>query len=246
MQKLTNKTVVITGGTSGIGAACAEMFACNGASVVIAGRNEENGLDIENRIISSGGIAKFVKCDVTKESDIVKLAQDAIFLYKKIDILFNNAGVMLPSVELDRLEYSAWEETFKTNLDSCFLVIKHIRPYLLKTRGIILNTASIAGMHSYAIGRSYPYSISKAAVIQFTRMLAKNYAPEGIRVNCICPGVILTPMLHGRDPKMYEERIPMGRVGKPEDVAKAALFLVSDDSSYLTGVVLPIDGGASL
>jgi NAD(P)-dependent dehydrogenase (short-subunit alcohol dehydrogenase family) len=246
MRKLEDKIAVITGGTSGIGAACAKVFAEYGAAVVIAGRNVENGAAIEQSIISQGGKAKYIKCDVTKEEDIVNLIRYTIDAYGKINILFNNAGLMLPSVELDRLEYSSWEETFKTNVDSCFLMTKHARPYLLKTRGVILNTASIAGMHSYAIGRAYPYSVSKSAIIQFTRMLAKNYASDGIRVNCVCPGVIFTPMLHGRDPNIYVERIPLGRIGDPDDVAKAALFLVSDDSAYLTGVVLPVDGGASL
>ena len=123
---------------------------------------------------------------------------------------------------------------------------RYARPYLAAARGVILNNASIAGMQHYAAGRSYAYSASKAAVIQFSHMMAKNYAPEGIRVNCICPGIIQTPILHGRDPKIYEERIPLGYVGTPEDVAKAALFLVSEDSGYITGAVMPVDGGASL
>ena len=123
---------------------------------------------------------------------------------------------------------------------------RYAKPALLKSRGVILNNGSIAGLQHYAAGRSYAYSASKAAVIQFSHQMAKNYGEEGIRVNCICPGIIETPILHGRDPKIYEERIPLGRVGKPEDVAKVALFLVSDDAAYLTGTVIPVDGGASL
>ena len=127
-----------------------------------------------------------------------------------------------------------------------FLVTRYAKPYLLKSKGVILNNGSIAGLQHYAAGRSYAYSASKAAVIQFSHQMAKNYGADGIRVNCICPGIIQTPILHGRDPKIYEERIPLGRVGTPKDVAKTALFLVSDDAAYLTGVVLPVDGGASL
>jgi NAD(P)-dependent dehydrogenase (short-subunit alcohol dehydrogenase family) len=246
MKKLEGKIAIVTGGTSGIGAASAKIFAENGAGVIIAGRSDVNGIAIKNEIISQGGRAEYIQCDITAEEDIIGLIRSAVKLFGKIDILFNNAGIMRPSAELDMLEYSVWEETLKSNLDACFLVTKHAKPYLFETRGVILNTASIAGMHSYAVGSSYPYSASKAAIIQFTRMLAKNYARDGIRVNCICPGIISTPMLHDRDLKIYTERIPLGRVGEPEDVARAALFLVSDDSAYLTGVVLPIDGGASL
>jgi NAD(P)-dependent dehydrogenase (short-subunit alcohol dehydrogenase family) len=166
--------------------------------------------------------------------------------FHQIDILFNNAGVFLPSVEIERLEFEAWKETFDVNLNGYFLVTKYAKPALLKSKGVILNNASIAGMHSYAIGRAYAYSASKAAVIQFTRMMAKNYAEEGIRVNAISPGVIWTPMMHDRDPKNYVDRIPMKRIGKPEDVAKVALFLVSDASGYITGVNVPVDGGTSL
>ena len=246
MSKLKSKVALITGATSGIGAECAEHFAKNGASVIISGRSKEKGIALEQKINSSGGCAKYVYCDVTAENDVRELVETAVETFGKIDILFNNAGTFLPSVELDRLELDAWKETFTVNIDGYFLVTKYARPHLIDSKGVILNNASVAGMHSYAAGRAYAYSASKAAVIQFSRMMAKNYAEDSIRVNCICPGIILTPILHGRDPKVYEDRIPLGRVGTPEDVAKVALFLVSDDAAYLTGVVLPVDGGASL
>jgi NAD(P)-dependent dehydrogenase (short-subunit alcohol dehydrogenase family) len=246
MDKLEGKVTIVTGGTSGIGAGCAELFSQNGAITVIVGRNDENGLKIESRIREAGGSAKYIHCDVTVESDVKQMTNTVAVEFGKIDILVNNAGVMLPSVEIERLDYQDWKRTIDVNVNGYFLVTKYAKPYLLQSKGVILNNASIAGMHSYAIGRSYAYSASKAAIIQFTRMMAKNYAEEGIRVNCISPGIILTPILHGRDPKIYEERIPMKRVGTPEDVAKVALFLVSDESAYLTGVNIPIDGGTSL
>jgi NAD(P)-dependent dehydrogenase (short-subunit alcohol dehydrogenase family) len=246
MKKLEKKVAIIVGATSGIGAASAKLFAENGATVIISGRNKKNGLTLEKEIGAFDRTALFIECDVTKETDIIRLIQTTVDKFGRIDILFNNAGVFFPSVELDRLELDVWKETYDVNLTSCFLVIKHARIHLLASKGVILNTSSVAGMHSYAVGRAYPYSTSKAAMIQFTRMLAKNYASEGIRVNCLCPGTILTPMLHGRDSKTLVDRIPIGRVGTPDDVAKAALFLASDDAAYLTGVVLPVDGGSSL
>lgn len=247
MKKLHTKTTIITGATSGIGAACAKLFAQHGAKVVLAGRNEGVGKALQDEINALSGEALYIRCDVSEEQDIRDLVQKTVERFHGIDILVNNAGTFLPSVELDLLELDAWHETFTVNLDSVFLMIKYARPHLQKSKGVIVNTGSIAGMHSYAMGRSYAYSASKAALVQFTRMLAKNYAADdGIRVNAICPGIIETPMLHGRDLVLYAERIPLKRVGNPEDVAKSALFLASDDAAYLTGVVLPVDGGASL
>lgn len=245
-MKLENKIAIITGATSGIGEATARIFASNGASVVLCGRSVEKGESIAKDINSTGGTAVYIECDVTSEDNVKQMIEQVISIYGRIDILFNNAGTMLPSVEIERLDYEKWKETFDVNVNGFFLVSKYAKTHLLNSKGVILNNASIAGLQSYATGRSYPYSASKAAIIQFSHMMAKNYGEEGIRVNCICPGVILTPILHGRDPKLYEDRIPLGRVGTPEDVAKVALFLVSDDAAYLTGVVLPIDGGASL
>ncbi len=246
MNKLENKVAIVTGATSGIGAATARLFAQNGAKVVLCGRSTDKGMAVAEGINQAGGTAMFITCDVTSEEAVKAMVQQTIDTYGKIDILFNNAGTMLPSIEIERQEYELWKETFDVNVNGYFLVSKYVKTHLLETKGVILNNASIAGMQSYATGRSYPYSASKAAIIQFSHMMAKNYGEEGVRVNCICPGVILTPILHGRDPKIYEERIPLGRVGTPEDVAKVALFLVSDDAAYLTGVVLPVDGGASL
>ena len=127
-----------------------------------------------------------------------------------------------------------------------FYVTRYAKPYLLESKGVILNNASIAGMQHYAAGRSYAYSASKAALIQFSHQMAKNYGEEGIRVNCICPGIIDTPILGDRDRSVYAQRIPLGYVADPKEVASVAVFLVSDDAKYVTGAVLPVDGGASL
>ncbi len=249
MKKLINKVALVTGGTSGIGEACADILVSNGAKVVFCGRNEELGFAVQNRIAEKyddSDAVMFVKCDVSCEDEVKKLIEVTVNKYGRIDILINNSGVMLPSMEIERMPVEDWMNTFNVNVHGMFLVSRYAKPYLLESKGVILNNASVAGLQHYAAGRSYAYSASKAAVIQFSHQMAKNYGEEGIRVNCICPGIINTSMLHGRDPKIYEPRIPLGRVGTPEDVAKVVLFLVSDDAAYLTGVVLPIDGGASL
>jgi len=247
MMSMSNgKIALITGATSGIGAATAKLLAQKGCRVVLTGRSRERGAGIVQEITGTGGTAVYIPCDVSKEDEVMELTDKAVETYGGIDILFNNAGVMLPSMEIERMPVEDWRTSFDININGMFLVTRYAKPYLQKSRGVIVNNASIAGLQHYAAGRSYAYSASKAAVIQFSHQMAKNYGAEGIRVNCICPGIIQTPILHGRAPKLYEDRIPLGRVGQPEDVAKVVAFLTSDDAAYLTGVILPIDGGASL
>ena len=241
-----DKIVVITGATSGIGVATAKEFAQEGAKVILVGRNENRGNDIVNDICQKGYFAEFIKCDVSDEKQVKKLAQIIEERYYRVDVLFNNAGVMLPSYEIEKMPVEDWKQSFEINVGGMFLVTRNLKKLIYNCKGTIINNASIAGMHSYVTGRSYAYSASKAAVIQFTRQMAKNYAPDGVRVNCICPGIIDTPILGNRDRTAYAERIPLGYVGKPEDVANVVLFLASDKASYLTGVVLPVDGGGGL
>lgn len=246
MKKFNEKVALITGATSGIGEATAKMFAAHGASVVLVGRNKEKGSKLEQEIIQKGQNAYFIACDVSKEEDVTEMVNKAVKKYKKIDILFNNAGVMLPSCEIERMPVDDWKKSIDINLTGCFLVSRYVKPYLIKEKGTIINNASIAGLQYYAAGRSYAYSASKAAVIQFSHQMAKNYGEEGVRVNCICPGIIDTPILGDRDRSVYAQRVPLKRLGTPDDVAKIVLFLASDDAEYLTGVVLPVDGGVSL
>lgn len=238
-----NKVTLITGATSGIGKATAKLFAQNGAKVVLVGRNIERGQKIEHEI---GKNAYFIPCDVSNEDDVKEMVSKAIEKFTRIDILFNNAGVMLPSMEIERMPVEDWNKTFDININGMFYVTRHIKPYLLESKGTIINNASIAGLQYYAAGRSYAYSASKAAVIQFSHQMAKNYGEEGIRVNCICPGIVDTPILGDRDRSEYAKRVPLRRLATPEDVAKVVCFLASNDADYLTGVVLPIDGGVSL
>lgn len=246
MKSFAGKNVLITGATSGIGEKTAKLFAKNGAKVILVGRNYKKGIEIEEEINNAGGVSFFIQCDISDENRVKDMIFAAVKKYKKIDILFNNAGIMPESAEIENISLKEWQKTFDINLSGLFLVTKYLKPYLLREKGVIINNASIAGLHSYVTGRSYAYSASKAAVIQFSRQIAKNYAPDGIRVNCVAPGIIDTPILGNRDRNLYAIRVPLGRLGTDEDVAKAVLFLASDDSFYITGAVLPIDGGVSL
>lgn len=246
MINFKEKVVLITGATSGIGEATAKLFAEYGAFVVLVGRNKDKGEKIETEIKQKNQEAFFIQCDVSNENEVKEMVVLVIEKYGKIDILFNNAGVMLPSKEIERMPVEDWKKSIDINLTGTFLVSRYVKPYLVEQKGTIINNGSIAGLQYYAAGRSYAYSATKAAVIQFSHQMAKNYGEEGVRVNCICPGIIQTPILGDRDPKIYAERVPLGRLGQPEEVAKVVAFLASDDASYLTGVVLPIDGGVSL
>lgn len=241
-----NKVVLITGATSGIGKETAKMFAKAGASVVLVGRNKEKGSQLEQEIIASGGKTLFIACDVSHAQEVQQMIKKTIDTFGKINILFNNAGIMLQSMEIERMPLEDWQQTLDINLTGTFLVSKYAKPYLVKEKGNIINNASIAGLQHYVAGRSYAYSASKAAVIQFSHQMAKNYAEEGVRVNCICPGIVDTPILGDRDRTVYAQRVPLKRLATPQDVAKVVLFLASEDAAYLTGVVLPIDGGVSI
>ena len=245
MNRLDNKVAVITGGTSGIGEASAVRFAEAGAKVIIGGRNKDRGVGISQRIRDNGGTAEFVEVDVTDSASVSEFTQQVVDIYGRTDILFNNAGIFPPVPSLEESEEKQWEEIFDINSTGVYRVTKSFIPYLKETRGTILNNASVAGMQSFASGRVFAYGASKAAVIQFTRMLAKVYG-NCIRVNCICPGVVDTPIFINRDFSRYESLIPMGRVAQPEDIAKVANFLVSDDAGYINGAVIPVDGGQSL
>lgn len=248
MKRLENKVAIVTGATSGIGLACVETFASEGANVLLAGRNSEAGQGLAENINRRIGreCVRYVYHEAENEDSAIQVVTEAIHLWGGLDILVNNAGIMLPSMEIERMSAEDWDQTFSVNVKGYFLMCRHSKNALVKRKGTIINNASIAGMGSYVIGRSYAYSASKAAVIQFSRQMAKNYGEEGIRVNCICPGIIETKMLGERDRGQYAKRVPLGYIGTPEDVAHVVLFLASEEASYLTGTVIPVDGGVSL
>ena len=246
MGKLDGKIALITGATSGMGEAFARLFAEEGAEVVLVGRNVEHGEKIKNEICNNNGKkAMFIPCDVSKEDNVRKLREEFEEYYDHLDILLNNAGLLITD-KLDDIKEEDWHKVFAINTDAVMYMTKNFVDLVIKAHGNILNNASIDGLQSCVRGRaSYIYSASKAAAIQFTQSCALNYS-DRIRVNCLCPGVTETPFFTNRDFSRFTPVIPMGRVGQPIEIAKAALFLVSDDASYVSGATLTVDGAASL
>jgi len=236
VSRLAAKVAIVTGGASGIGRASAERFAAEGAAVVVADVAPA-GEAVADGIRRRGGDAVFVRTDVAREADIEAMIAAAVDRFGRLDILFNNAGVgtFVPF------------EKLAINLRAVYLACRRALPHLRATRGVILNTASQSGLQGQPLNEAY--CASKAGVILFTRSLAREVGPAGVRVNCLCPGGIETPLLMGfveaaGKTAAVVQRPPIGRLGVPEDVAAAALFLVSDESAFITGVALPIDGGA--
>ncbi len=249
-MRLKDKVVIITGSTSGIGEAAAYLFAREGAKVVVNGRRKRLGRKVVDRIVSEGGDAIYVYGDLTKDKDAKNLIEQTLKIYGKIDVLYNNAGEEL-SREITEAKESEWELMIDTNLKSVFLTMKYALPHMKKGASII-NTASMAAL--YGLPLHSIYGASKAGIVGLTINTAADYAKKGIRINCICPGPTWTPMVKKHVPKFVPDSVvkwfikklvPMDRFAEPEEVAKVALFLASDDSSFVTGAVIPVDGGAA-
>jgi NAD(P)-dependent dehydrogenase (short-subunit alcohol dehydrogenase family) len=251
MNRLQGKVAVITGGTSGFGFAIAELFTLEGAAVVIAGRSKEKGADAVEKIKkATGKDVTFVQCDVTREKDVKTLGEKVIEIQKRVDILVNNAGMLIRK-DFEETTEKEWDEVMATNLKGPFFCCKHMIPDMVKNKkGSVVNISS----HISLVGKGdVPvYSASKGGVTALTRSLALRYAKYNVRVNCICPGTILTELNRhvfekAPDPeKKLREVIatyPLGRLGTPMDVAFGAVYLGSDESSWVTGVALPVEGG---
>ena len=246
-MQLTGKVALITGGNSGLGLATANLFAQEGAKVVIAARDEgRNELAVEG-ITASGGDASSIVADMSKPADIRAMVDFTIERYGRLDCAVNNAaydGERFSVVELDEDE---WDRSQSVNLKGVWLCMKHQIPHLLEAGGgAILNVSSGAGL----IGIPFlaPYTAAKHGIIGLTKSASREYGGQGVRVNTICPGVIQTPMLDrsNHNPEVLERlltTVPMGRVGTPEEFAAAAVFLCSPQSSYITGATVAIDGG---
>lgn len=242
-MNLLNKIALITGATSGIGEACAIDLASNGARVIIAGRNTEKGKVLANLINEKRqGSAEFCCMDISDKTSIIEAKNMIFSKYEKIDILVNNAGIYQEFMRFEDFEEEVWEGVFNTNNNGTFYVTKTFFESILNNQGTVINVASVAGMQMAGSGQRYAYAASKAAMIQFTRCLAKAYADK-IRVNCICPGVIDTPIYGEEDRERLVGKIPAKRFGRPEEVAKVVRFLASDDASYVNGAIITVDGG---
>ena len=248
MKKLDGKTVVITGVASGIGRATTNLFAKEGARIVGVDIDKEGGRSITEKVQAFGGSMTFVKADLSFESDIQSVFDVARDL-DGVDILFNNAGIEVSKSLLDTTEED-WNRNINVNLKSVFFCSKYaIHQMRDKGKGVIINNSSVAGI----VGSFSPaYSAAKGGIIALTKALAADFGPENIRVNCICPGAIETPMLErvieyqGNPAEVRNRRLnnyPLGRFGYPDEIAHTALFLASDDSTFVTGAIIPVDGG---
>ena len=245
MGSLEIRIALITGGTSGIGFACAERFAEEGAPVIMASRGEERGEEAEAALRGQGYNAVFIPCDVSNRESVEALKQQVQERYGRLDILVNNAGV-LRTGSLEEITDEDWDLTYNTNLKSMLYVCQNFIDMLKDSHGVILNNTSINGLHHYIKGKkSYMYATSKAAAIQFTNYLAKNYAPD-VRVNCLCPGMTVTTLFTNRDFSRFKGCNLLDRMAEPREIANVALFLVSDEASFVTGSVIVADGGETL
>ncbi len=252
MSKLENKCALITGGASGIGFATAQLFAAEGAAVVIADINQEQGRQAEAAIRAAGGKAVFVQCNVALSADCQRAVQTAVETFGRLDIVFNNAGIIRRADALGTTE-EEWERVMDVNVKSIFLMSKFAIPEIAKQGGgAIVNTGSGWGIKG---GRNaLSYCASKGAVVNMTRALAIDHGPQNIRVNCVCPGDTDTPMLRNEarqlgqaEDKFLDEakERPLNRYAQPLEIAQSVLYLASDDASYVTGAILAVDGGGT-
>ena len=243
---LSNKTAIVTGAGSGIGAASAQRFAVEGASVVVADIRRHKAELIVAEIEALGGIATAVEVDVADEASVAAMMETCVKEFGGIDVLFNNAGTLRPGTAVD-LDAADWDLVMGVNVRSVFLGAKYAVPHMrARGGGSIVNTASISGLHGD--GGAVVYAASKGAVINLTRALSTDHAPEGIRVNAVCPGTIATPPVQRMmaNPTALEVNLrahSLGRLGQPEEIANAAVWLASDEASFVTGEAIVVDGG---
>lgn len=250
MGALTGKRVLITGGASGIGQATALLLAREGAAVAVADLDETGGQAVVQTIVNEGGQAIFVHCDVTQAADCQCAVQRTVDELGGLDILFNNAGIIRRATVIDTTE-EEWDRVMAVNVKAIFLLSKYAIPIMEQAGGgAIVNTASGWGLVGGA--RAVSYCASKGAVVNMTRAMAIDHGAQNIRVNCICPGDTDTSMLRNEarqlgasDEDFWAEAAdrPLRRVGRPEEIAQAVLYLASDASSFVTGATLVVDGG---
>ena len=250
MNSLSGKVALITGGAAGIGRATSLLFAREGAAVVIADVNAQAGQAVAAEITQAGGRARFQAADVTRCADGRRLAQQTLHQFGRIDILFNNAGIIRRATILD-LSEEDWDRVMSVNVKAIYLLSREVIPHMQKQGGgSIINTASGWGLAGGA--KAAAYCASKGAVVLLTKAMAIDHGPQNIRVNCICPGDTDTGMLREEARQLGERsdcflsdaaKRPLGRVGAPEEIAQAVLYLASDASSFVTGTALVVDGG---
>ena len=248
MDTIRHRTVIVTGASRGIGKAMAVAFGCEGAHVVVTARTTEAIEEVADRIRQGGSDALAVTADLSVEADIQRIADAALTGFGQIDILVNNAAIIHPPIDLVAFETDVWRRVVDVNLTAAALLIKAALPNMIENRyGKIINISSIGGRKG-ARGRS-AYRVTKAGLISLTESVAAEVKEYGIDVNCICPGWTETPMSlpflneHPEERRFGEQIAALGRIARPEEIAKMALFLASDDSSFMSGAALTADGG---
>lgn len=251
-MRLKGKVALITGGTLGMGRATAILFGQEGARVAITGRDAGRGSEALAAVEETGAKALYLRADVRVAADCRRSVEETIGAFGRIDILFNNAGVYFPNTLVDCSE-EEWDTTVGVNLKGTFLMCKYTLPGMIERgSGVIINNGS--GWGIVGGNEAASYCASKGGVVLLTKAMAVDHGRQGIRINCICPGDVDTPMLRSdaeqRRMRWDEylkgaEARPMGRIGRPEEIARAALFLASDDSSFMTGSTLVVDGGGT-
>jgi NAD(P)-dependent dehydrogenase (short-subunit alcohol dehydrogenase family) len=244
-MRLKDKVALVTGGASGIGRATAELFAREGARVAVADYSGE-GSDTVKAIQTAGGEAIFVQVDVSDSGQVTKMVETAFETYGRIDVLFNGAGILYYGTLLETDE-QAWNHVLSINLTGTYLCCRAVLPYMIRQGGgSIINVASTVGAHD-ACPNAVAYVTSKGGVTLFTKAVAIDHAKQGVRVNALVPGATDTPMIRrALAPEALEALAlsqPIGRLGRPEELAKAVLFLASDDASFVTGTAMYVDGG---
>jgi NAD(P)-dependent dehydrogenase (short-subunit alcohol dehydrogenase family) len=249
-NKLTNKTIIVTGGGSGIGQTACLHFAADGANVVIADRDVSAGNETHRMIADKGGVSLFIKADVTIEEEVAALVEHSVARFGALNGAFNNAGVAQSHKLLHEVETAEWNKVIAVDLTGVFWCMKYeIKAMLATGGGSIVNTSSAVGVVGLALCSDY--AAAKHGVIGLTKAAAVDYATAGIRVNAVLPGLTRTPIVDAalQDPAFAEKfagltsRIPMGGMADPTDIAEGARWLLSDAAKYITGVSLPIDGG---
>ncbi len=247
-DRLTDKVAIVTGGASGIGRATVLRFAEEGAKVVAADRSLiglEQTQDLANKISSD---VTTVAVDVSKMDHVSDMVDQAVDRFGRVDVLVNAAGVLILTPPLAEVDERHWDLIMATNLKGLFLCCKAAIPAMLTNGGgSIVNIASMAGVQAY--GQSLPYAVSKAGIIHLTTVAASQYTSQGIRINCIAPGFVDTPQARGSTQsteaiESAAQHHPMGRIGRPEEIANTILFLASDESSYMSGSTVIVDGGS--